>query len=161
MIIDYQRLARLMENELDALRQVAVFYEKLAADLKNGSLPEVVELLSGGARSLDVLQRIREEKKVFLEGLGLQALRGLLASDYPVAVRRLVGQKGSLMVGVLRRIEEAGKKIAAGLAAAQLINRRLLGFFEQLSPAVISYQGCGRMAGRSPLGGNYTVSSSC
>ncbi|MBN2705207.1 MAG: hypothetical protein JXR89_02060 [Deltaproteobacteria bacterium] len=159
MHFEYQKLARLLENELEALRQVSNFYGLLAAGLKQGTLPAIPELLAAGARAQDDLKRVGRDKREFLAAAGVAALRDLLHPDYPAAVRRLVGRAGSEMVGLRRQIEEWSRAIRRALEVSQLINRRLLGFFEQLCPAVISYQDRGRMMGR-PLYSGYAINSS-
>ncbi|HDS15796.1 MAG TPA: hypothetical protein ENN66_04140 [Proteobacteria bacterium] len=149
MQIHYQSLVRLLEKELEAFSRVAVFYETLAAGLAEGALPEVSELLAGGAASIDSLARIKEEKRLFLEASQVGALRDLLIVETPFKIRQLIGNLGSELVRLRRRIEESSRKIRGSLDALQMINRRRLDFFQQLCPAAIGYQGRGQVSGKT------------
>ncbi len=144
--VDYDFLARLLEEEVEVLARTAGFYQRLAAALAHSRLPEIAELLAGGARSRAELSRLARLKRSFLEACGKDSLRALLAPDQSLKVRRLVSSRGREILALQQQIRTSGNAIVLSLEALQQVNRRFNDFFRQLSPATIAYQGSGGMA---------------
>ncbi len=147
MLQHYQNLARLLEEEILTLGQVADFYQVIYESLNGGLLVALPELFAGGARSRDNLAKIAEEKRQLLVEIGVTSLRQLLSAERPAKIRRLVGLRGSEMTNLQRKIEARRAAIGQSLEALQVVNQRFCDFFQQLCPATISYQGRGVMAG--------------
>ena len=146
MLQHYQNLAHLLEKEVVTLGQVADFYELLASSLDAEGLAHLPELFAGGARSCDNLAKIAEEKRQLLAEIGVTSLRQLLSAERPAKIRRLVGLRGYEVTELRRKIEASGRLISQSLQVLQVVNQRFCDFFQQLCPAIISYQGRGSMA---------------
>ncbi len=144
--VNYEYLARLLEEEVEVLRRTAAFYQWLAGELEQARLPETAELLAGGARSQSELSRLTRLKRRFLKACGKESLRGLLTPEQPPRIRRLVSDKGREIQVLQRRIAYLGRSIELSLEALQQVNRRFNEFFRQLVPATIAYRGSGGMA---------------
>jgi len=143
--VDYELLARLLEEEVEVLARTVDFYQQLAVALEKAKLPETSALLAGGARSQSELSRLAHLKQSFLKACGKDSLRALLSQEQPLRVRRLVSAKGREILELQRRIRVAGESIQLSLEALQRVNQRFNDFFRQLSPATIAYRGGGEM----------------
>ena len=159
MLQHYDKLARLLEKEEQALEQVAGFYKELADSLETGQLLALAELFAGGARARDDLQKITSAKKALLDEIKVETLHQLLGSEYPVKVRRLVSLKGAAIAALRRRIAASGVVITQSLEVLQVVNQRFCDFFQQLLPATICYHGQGTMADHGNLYSGVTLNS--